>query len=1005
MKNIKLIFTIIILLIKINVFAQKEANNWIISIDNYMSFNSGSPEMITPPPPSWCSGWSSSTCNFFFTWRCCSSISDADGNLLLYTNGERIFTAALDTVFTGQFMHGNQQSSQCLIIPRPYYPNRYYVITTAYAVTMMGARYYEIDMTYSNGLGGIVYPSDLILLTPSCQKVTAVYHANGKDIWLMVHEYDSNAFHAFLVTQAGITQNAVISSIGIIHTEPIPPNPYSSDHGSAGEMKFSTNGKKVAVAILGLDLFEVFDFDNETGIVSNPFSFFVENAASVEFSPDGTLAYIGNTREANYNLDTAKLYQVNMLAGDSNAIINSFLCISNSNYNAYINYLQLAPDGKIYNSCALLPPTNDDYMSIIQSPNTTGIACNLDSYAFMVPNSYCGSGFVDALPNFFRSYLDKNIIFENTCYGDTTLICTQTNTDFDSIRWEFEDVTVGLVFSIANQDTVYYTFSEPGSYEIILKRYRNGYLDEDKRMLYINPVINITLGNDTTICEGSELILQATDSFASFAWVNDYTSDTIFSDTAYITTQGNYWPIVTNFYEYCGSIDTINVTIHYDSLFIGNDTTACLTNPITLDATIDSTLSIAEEYTWCNGDTTASLTATESGLYWVEVTQGSCTFYDTINIFYDEPLTFNFPDTTYVCDSIAEELSVGDIYGSFLWSPTGETTPEIMVVNSCLYSVTASNGCGEFIDSTQVISTQTPIVNLGNDTVICSTDSILLDATSGTLSVVEVWSTGDTTATIWVSQPAQYFVTVSNACGTVKDSIIIENDNPAIVVLGSDTIICFGDSLQIIPIISNTGNLQWSSGQTTQNITVTDENEYILTLTNACGIFSDTLYLAIQVNNFEFTQDTLFISNADSIIINSSPNYEGYLWSTYDTTQSIYVSTLGIYSLTVTDTIGCTATDSIIVAYPFSISETSSLQNIKIYPNPVTNILTIEGLRGNEEIRVMDLLGREIFNTHQMTPSRWLLGHQMSFANHSAGVYFLSIKRKNEIRFFKVVKR
>ncbi len=825
-----------------------------------------------------------------------------------------------------------------------------------YYNTAGGIKYTEIDISLNGGIGGWIWPNNHMLLTPSCQKVTAVYHANGKDIWLMLHEFNSNAFYAFLVTENGFSSTAVISNVGSVHTEPSNPQAGIPNGSSYGEMKFSTNGKRLALAVFELGFCEVFDFDNTTGIVTNPITIQVEAAEHVEFSPDGTILYIGNNYQFGMlSSDITSIYQVDLLAGDSSDIVNSKLKIdiftNCPGYNSWFNFIQLAPDGKIYNIKSIVNCNGvsywNTYISAITSPNTVGLGCNWVFDAIVIPQSYCGSSVLQNLPNFFRSALDRNIVMENTCYGDTTLICTQTNTDFDSIRWEFEDVGAGLIFSIPNQDAVYHVFSEPGSYEIILKRYRNGFLDEDKRMLYILPTVNINLGNDSLFCEGTYLSV-GNQPFCEFAWLSNLTQDSVFADSIPVTQTGVFWPVLTNFEEHCGSTDTAIITSYMpDSLFIGNDTSGiCITNPITLNANIDSTLSVTEVYTWSTNDATATITANQSGYYWVDVQQGYCTFTDTILINYDEPLPVLLPDTVFLCDSIAEIVSAGiPIAIGIIWSPNGETTSEITIETAGVYGVTASNACGEFADSTRAIYLQTPTVYFGNDTIICLGEQILFSIQNQQLS-----------------------------------------------------------------------NNLWSTGVTDTSITVWEQGNYSLIVSNICGSDTNSIFLEVHENIFAFATDTFFISNSDSIIISTSEEYESYDWSTNESTASITVSEIGTYYLTVTDTIGCKATDSIIVAIKDSASGVLPLQDILIYPNPFSDNLTISGLQGDEEIKVVDVLGRIIFATYlkdgmvQVTNPIAIGLHQqgdciqLSFELQTFGLYFIYIKRGTEFKVFKVVK-
>ena len=1000
----KYIYSLILCLTPFFIMGQKQANNWIIDLDTYISFNTGFPELITPPPATECAfnaNWEAGYCDFFFTGYCGSTISDSAGNLLLYSNGEVVWNTQFDTIQYGDVFMGNMYSDQCLLLPRPRHPDRYYLITTPFLNYLGGARWSEIDIAANNGIGSTVQPWNNILLNNTTQKVSAVYHKNGRDIWIMLHQFNSDAFCAYLLTENGINTSPVVSNVGSMHENQAGNS--GEDWGGAGEMKLSPNGKKLAVAIRGLDKFEVFDFDNETGIVSNPVSISgIDGAASVAFSSNSTVLYVGN--EPTDIFVDSDIYQVDLLAGDSLAITNSLDTISlgvYSNYWAFVGYIQLAPDGKVYLACGY-----EDTIRTIDNPNIVGIGCNYNYQSFVIPPSYCGhNDSKQMLPTFFCSFLDRNILFKNQCFGDSTLICTQTNEGFDSIRWEFED-PIGTINSFTNIDTIFHEFTEPGNYEIVLKRYRNGFEDETDKMLYIHPVVDVTLGNDTTICEGAELSVGATGSFVQFAWVNDFSTDTIFANTANLTEAGNWWPTLTNFDEYCGTLDTINISLFPDSLEIGNDTVACINNLLVLDASLSNA-----SYSWSTGDTTAQITANDNGFYMVTVQQGSCTFSDTILIAYDEPLSVNLFDTTIICDSIPESISAGDFNADFFWLPNGETTADILVTSPGSYSVTASNGCGDFVDSTVAINVHTPNVNLGNDTHICIGDTLQL----GNLSMGAyepasyTWSTGEVSQLIEITQANTYTLTLSNDCGTAIDNIIVETVDTPLINLGNDTTICLGDPFFLSTTTSVYNTYLWSTGESSTSITVYDAGQYSLSVTNACGTYSDSLLLATHENTFAFPFDTLWLHMADSI--DAGSGYTTYLWWNGSTTQSIAANDSGLHWVEVTDSMGCNGSDSVWVNFLDGISSPSSLSGINVFPNPVKDELIIEfgstDYKSAPAFRLWNSLGQEVTSsqTEGFAQSETFGKVILDTSALPKGIYLLSISQGNEKTVVKVVKK
>jgi PKD repeat protein len=111
---------------------------------------------------------------------------------------------------------------------------------------------------------------------------------------------------------------------------------------------------------------------------------------------------------------------------------------------------------------------------------------------------------------------------------------------------------------------------------------------------------------------------------------------------------------------------------------------------------------------------------------------------------------------------------------AYLWN-TGDTTASISGLGPGTYlvNVTDAGGCGDVTDSVVVVAPPLPVAMINAaDTVVCPGDSVLLDA-SGNF-VAYLWNTGDTTASIFASQPGTYVVTVTDAFGcTDSDTVDI----------------------------------------------------------------------------------------------------------------------------------------------------------------------------------------------------------------------------------------
>ncbi len=108
--------------------------------------------------------------------------------------------------------------------------------------------------------------------------------------------------------------------------------------------------------------------------------------------------------------------------------------------------------------------------------------------------------------------------------------------------------------------------------------------------------------------------------------------------------------------------------------------------------------------------------------------------------------------------------------GSKLWN-TGEITDTIYVHATGTYSVEVKLGQCPGVDSAKVTFSTTPRVNLGSDTILCKGGSLKLIATSPQGNYL--WNTGNTDSVIYAFNPGKYVVSVTNPCGTSRDSIFI----------------------------------------------------------------------------------------------------------------------------------------------------------------------------------------------------------------------------------------
>lgn len=196
-----------------------------------------------------------------------------------------------------------------------------------------------------------------------------------------------------------------------------------------------------------------------------------------------------------------------------------------------------------------------------------------------------------------------------------------------------------------------------------------------------HPPIVFSIGNDTTICRGDTIQLEASVPGATYKWSDGSTSPTY---QAY--TEGLHWAEAT--VGHCMARDSMHLAWLPPLPFsLGNNATICHGDTLNLDASIPG-----GSYLWSTGSTDASIMVHQSGHYWVAVSDGICTERDTmtLNVFPEIVLTIGID--TFQNDSF--QLNPGTIYIHYLWN-TGDTTQTILVNTSGTYSVTVTdqNGC------------------------------------------------------------------------------------------------------------------------------------------------------------------------------------------------------------------------------------------------------------------------------------------------------------------------
>jgi len=328
-----------------------------------------------------------------------ASFCNSEGSLLFYTNGCEIYNAENALMDNGAGINPGQiHDAHCqepfsaysvprgaLILPLPDDTTKFYLFHQGANVVFqpildvfVEKQYYSIiDMSLNNGLGKVIEKNKIVIQdTLQSGDLTAVKHKNGKDWWVIVPQRFTNKYYKTLFTSDGIADVF----------EQIIGDSTSQGSDGGGQAVFSPTGLLYVRYNPVNDIF-LFDFDRETGLISNyrhiPVagdSAFVGGAA---ISPNSRFLYISSeTKFYQFDLEAEDIAASQVLLGEYDGYMSPFATT--------FFHAQLAPDCKIYITCS----NSANVFHVINNPDEPGLACDFvqhgvqlaTSNAFSIPN-------------------------------------------------------------------------------------------------------------------------------------------------------------------------------------------------------------------------------------------------------------------------------------------------------------------------------------------------------------------------------------------------------------------------------------------------------------------------------------------------------------------------------------------------------------------------------------------------------------------------------------------
>jgi len=885
--------------------AQYQAYNWYFNDSTGVTFKTSPPSAI-------------STSVMYYPndgpLEGASSISDSAGNILFYADPRQIWNSGNQLMPNGQGLLGGASSTQgVIIIPQPGHDSLYYVFTLDEQQDSLkhGLNYSIVDMCLECGKGDVLPGhKNIHLLDTASEKMAATYHANGNDIWIVVHKYFTDEFYAYLLTKSGLSK-PIISHCGVKQADPFNPGVYGAMIW--GQMKISPNGKKIAFGLSGTDtvygssgLHELFDFDNSTGKVSNEIQLSKRYyyTYGVAFSPDNSKLYISCFASYSPSKQCDEVLIQYDLSLSNPAHSDSFITCM------YAAQLQLAPDGKIY-----FPNFyTGHHLSCISNPNERGVPCNYVAEAISLGTKRPDLG----LPSFIDNFVYHNKgrkCGRKIAKADTTL-CPNTVYQIKPPK-----STSGYVWQDGSTDSVY-TVKDSGTYTVQFTA--QGTCSETYSMdVSYRAPITIRIPSDTIICPGTSYTINLpTLGGRSYTWSNGHHSNSFFVFEA-----GKYF--VTETYQGCKASDTFHVSVFDTAItipHIPHDTSICPGQNIIIDLqsinypikwqdgstnklyiiqdsgaysfTIkscsahrwnirvkysanpikpfsDTTLCSDTIYVaripaadssfkrvWSNGSDADSLVIPKQGTYWVQFKDGACTIKDNFTVTYQSPPGQLLPPDTNLCPGKDIVLNIPSSTGNLTWQDGSKDTT-YLITRPGTYTLSVTNACGNFSKSIQV-KIDTIKFNIGKNIPVCEDSILHLDETGKGDSYL--WYDGSTSPAISISRPGYYWVEITKKGCIATDTFVVNFDygyaNKRF--LPEDTTICIGKDIKI-SLDTTIGKLLWYNGSQSNSITISDPGSYSATLTNACGSFPESFNVSSLDCSCPVYAPSAFTPNKDSI--------------------------------------------------------------------------------------------------------------------------------------------
>tara|TARA_B100001250_G_scaffold213982_1_gene183535 strand:+ start:9337 stop:15732 length:6396 start_codon:yes stop_codon:yes gene_type:complete len=467
----------------------------------------------------------------------------------------------------------------------------------------------------------------------------------------------------------------------------------------------------------------------------------------------------------------------------------------------------------------------------------------------------------------------------------------------------------------------------------------------------------------------------------------------------------------------CIYLDTIELT-QPSSLWMNLDlavNTSCFDS---CDGSLNITANGGDStytYSWIGPNNFTSIDDDISNLcdgeYIITVDDGITSITDTFNIYQPQPLTSILTVDSILCADGSAQAQI-NVWGGtqpfvYNWSNGGNTYITTVQAGIHEINVTDQNGCF-IIESFSLTSPDSIISATTTTNVNCfggnNGSANVSIISGGTTPYTFLWSNGQTIDSIFNLTVGIYQCTItdSNGCQDATSVVITEPDD----IISSTYVInatCYGDCDGSISANAIGGTPPytyiWNNGQTTQNAIGLCAGFYNVTITDALNCMSIDSGIVNEPNPL-----LVNISLVGNSLV-ASIGFSSYQWYNAngtiipgETSNIFYPSSMGGYYVVVTQGI-CEETSYII---DYNISSINNYgEGIKIYPNPTTGLITIEGGNPNAKISIINSLGHQLITTPKSDEQE--SSRKLDLSDLANGIYLIQIEDDEQIFNYRIV--